>query len=76
MYVNEEVYKSYARMSSGLQNLKYQNRVINHMARRISFLARKKVRKRVSFTSGGQRISFIAKVPAKRRKRVKFYAGR
>jgi len=46
------------------------------MARRISFLAKRKIRKRVSFTSGGQSISFIAKVPAKRRKRVKFYARR
>ncbi len=46
------------------------------MAKRISFLAKTRVRKRVSFTSGGQRISFIAKVPAKRRKRIKFYAGR
>ena len=44
------------------------------MAKRVSFLAKHKVRKRVSFVSEGKRISFIAKVPSKRRKKVTFYS--
>lgn len=45
------------------------------MARRkkVSFLAKKKIKKRVSFVSKGKKVSFIAKVPSKRRKRVEFY---
>jgi len=35
--------------------------LLTKMTIRISFLAKARVRKRVSFTSGGQRISFIAK---------------
>ena len=47
------------------------------MARRVSFLARPKVRKKVSFvTSDRKRVSFKAKVPSKRRKKVTFYATR
>jgi hypothetical protein len=42
------------------------------MVRRVSFLARKKIKKRVSFTSRGRRITFVAKVPSKRRTRVAF----
>jgi len=47
-----------------------------NMARRkkVSFSARKKVRKRVSFVSKGRKISFTARVPSKRRTRVTFYA--
>jgi len=44
----------------------------NKMARRVSFLARRTIRKRVSFKSRGRRVSFIARVPAKRRRRVTF----
>ena len=44
------------------------------MVKKVNFLARGKVRKRVSFyTRDGKRISFVAKVPSKRRKRVSFY---
>lgn len=44
------------------------------MARKVSFLAKGKVRKRVTFyTWNGERVSFVAKVPSKRRKRVTFY---
>lgn len=46
------------------------------MAKRVSFLTKRKVRKRVSFVSEGRRVSFIAKVPAKKRKRVTFYSTR
>lgn len=42
------------------------------MGRRISFLTRTKIKKRVSFYSKGEKISFVAKIPAKRRKRVSF----
>jgi hypothetical protein len=44
------------------------------MVKVISFLTKKgKVRKRVTFyTSGGKRVTFIARVPRKRRKRVTF----
>ena len=45
------------------------------MARRkVTFLARQTVKKRVAFKSGGKKVSFIARVPAKRRTRVTFYA--
>jgi len=43
--------------------------------KKVSFLARTKVRKRVSFKAGGRKVSFIAKVPSKRRKRVSFSTG-
>lgn len=37
------------------------------------FLAHKKIKKRIIFeTSDGERVSFWAKVPSKRRKRVEF----
>jgi len=37
------------------------------------FLARRKIKKRIRFkTSYGEVVSFTAKVPSKRRKRVKF----
>jgi hypothetical protein len=42
------------------------------MAKKVSFLARTKVRRRVSFKSGGRRVSFIARVPSKRRRRISF----
>jgi len=42
--------------------------------RRISFLTRKKIKKRVAFEARGRRISFIAKVPSRRRERVTFVA--
>jgi hypothetical protein len=42
--------------------------------KRVSFLARKKIEKRVSFRAGGKKVSFIAKVPSKKRGRVEFYA--
>jgi hypothetical protein len=41
--------------------------------KKVSFLAKRIVKRRVSFESGGEEVSFIAKVPAKRRKRVTFY---
>ncbi|MFH0860571.1 MAG: hypothetical protein V1921_05175 [Candidatus Altiarchaeota archaeon] len=44
------------------------------MAKKITFLAKTKVKKRVSFRSGGRKISFTAKLPSRRRKRVTFYA--
>ena len=46
-------------------------------AKRVSFLKRKKVRKKVSFvTAKHKRVSFKAKVPSKRRERVTFYSTR
>jgi len=42
--------------------------------RRVSFLARKKIKKRVTFEARGRKISFIAKVPSKRRERIAFIA--
>jgi hypothetical protein len=39
---------------------------------KVSFLARKKIEKRVSFVARGKKVSFIAKVPAERRRRVTF----
>jgi len=45
------------------------------MARKkVTFLARRTVKKRVAFESRGKKVSFIAKTPAKRRTRVTFYA--
>lgn len=46
------------------------------MARKkVSFLAKRTVKRRVTFKSGGnKKVSFIAKVPAKQRTRVTFYA--
>jgi len=46
------------------------------MARRkkVSFLARTAIKKRVSFEASGKKVSFTARVPSKRRKRVTFYA--
>lgn len=42
--------------------------------RRAKFYARTKVTKRVKFkTKGGTKVSFKAKVPAKKRKKVVFY---
>jgi len=46
------------------------------MARRVSFLAKGKVKKRVTFVSRGRRVSFRATVPSKRRKKVTFYVTR
>ncbi|MEM5797069.1 MAG: hypothetical protein QXD72_00365 [Candidatus Aenigmatarchaeota archaeon] len=46
------------------------------MAKRVSFLARTKTKKKISFIAGGRKVSFIAKVPSKRRKKVTFYATR
>jgi len=41
--------------------------------RRVSFLARKKIKERVTFEARGRRISFLATVPSKRRQRIAFY---
>jgi len=47
------------------------------MAKRVSFLKKKKIKKRVSFTtSTGKKISFAAKVISKRRSRITFYSTR
>jgi hypothetical protein len=40
--------------------------------RRISFLARIKVKRKVSFKAGKKRVTFSARVPTKRRRRVTF----
>lgn len=40
--------------------------------KRVSFLAKGIIKKRVTFKSKGRKVSFIAKVPSKRRKRVTF----
>jgi len=42
--------------------------------KKISFLAKTTVKKRVSFQAGGEKVSFVARVPAQRRKRITFYA--
>jgi hypothetical protein len=43
--------------------------------KRVSFLAKTTVKKRVSFkTRAGKRVSFIGRAPAKRRKRITFTA--
>lgn len=41
--------------------------------RRASFLAKSKVTKKVSFETKEGKVSFKAKVPSKRRKKVTFY---
>jgi len=41
---------------------------------KVSFLAKAKVKKRVTFKTRNKRVSFIASVPSKRRKRVTFQA--
>ncbi len=41
---------------------------------KVSFLARREVKKRVTFEAGGKKVSFMATAPSKRRKRVTFYA--
>lgn len=43
---------------------------------KVSFLAKKEVKKRVTFKARGEKVSFIATVPSKRRKRVTFHAKR
>jgi len=43
------------------------------MARRISFYVKTKVRKRISFVKEGKKVSFMANVPSKRRKKLTFY---
>lgn len=40
--------------------------------RKVSFLAKTKIKKRVTFKANGKKVSFVAKVPSKRRKRVTF----
>ena len=42
--------------------------------KKVSFLAKTTIKKRVSFRASGKKVSFIAKAPSKRRKRVTFYA--
>lgn len=42
--------------------------------KKVSFLAKTTVKKRVSFGARGEKVSFMATVPAKKRKRVTFYA--
>ena len=48
------------------------------MARRktVSFLAKRPIKKRVTFKVKGKKVSFVAKVPSKRMKRVTFKARR
>ena len=41
--------------------------------KKVSFLAKKKIKKRVSFEARGKKVSFIARVPSKRKTRVTFY---
>ncbi len=41
--------------------------------RRAKFYAKKQVKKAVTFRAKGKRVSFKAKVPSKRRKKVSFY---
>jgi hypothetical protein len=41
--------------------------------KKVSFLAKKKVEKRVSFKARGRKVSFTARVPSQRRRRVEFY---
>lgn len=42
--------------------------------KKVSFLAKTTVKTRVSFEARGEKVSFMARVPAKKRKRVTFYA--
>lgn len=44
--------------------------------KKVSFLAKKDVEKKVSFEAEGKEVSFTAKVPSKRRGRVEFYVKR
>ncbi len=44
--------------------------------KKISFLAKKDVEKKVSFVADGEKVSFVATIPSKRRERVEFYAKR
>jgi hypothetical protein len=44
--------------------------------KKVSFLAKKTVKKRVTFDARGNKVSFIARVPSKKRTRVTFYAKR
>ena len=46
------------------------------MAKRVSFYVKTKVRKRVSFVKNGKKVSFMANVPSKRRKKLTFYTTR
>ncbi len=48
--------------------------VILFMKKHVEFYARKKVKKHVSFKGRKGKVSFTAKVPSKRRKKVVFYA--
>lgn len=41
--------------------------------KKVSFLAKKKIKKRVSFRARGKKVSFTANVHSKRRHRVTFY---
>jgi len=42
--------------------------------KKVTFLAKAKVKRRVSFEAEGRDVSFKAKVPSKRRKRITFYS--
>jgi hypothetical protein len=42
--------------------------------KRVTFLKRAKVKRRVSFEAEGKEVSFRARVPAKKRRRVSFLA--
>ena len=42
--------------------------------KKVTFYAKKPVKKRVAFKAKGKKVSFVAKVPSKRRKKVSFYA--
>jgi len=42
--------------------------------KKVSFLAKKTIKKKISFKAGGKKVSFVAKGPSKRRGRVTFYA--
>jgi hypothetical protein len=42
--------------------------------KRVTFLKRDKVKREVSFKAKGKKVSFKAKVPAKKRRRVSFLA--
>jgi len=42
--------------------------------KRVTFLKRTKVKRKVAFKAEGKSVSFTAEAPSKRRKRVKFLA--
>jgi hypothetical protein len=44
--------------------------------KKVSFLARTTIKKRVSFEASGRKVAFTARAPSKRRTRVTFYAKR